>query len=257
MNEIRYKIFFFHCPKAGGTSIQAALTRATPQASASPPIENDMVGHTAHSNWEGFRGYDIYCGHYGKDIFDAVSDGHLAITNFRHPVSRIASLYNYFRYDAVLPEQSAEDGFHAVRFAKDNDFRSFVTCCDPRVAVYTRNQHVRQLSRSPWENTPGSLRRARDLVTTMPWYYVCEYPDLSQIWLRDALGLGPIGYENKTTKGDEAIDPAELETDLVEKICLYNVDDLALYCFAVGRLLSRQSLRRQSPIGLDSSQIEP
>lgn len=248
--RIPIKIFFFHCPKAGGTSIQAALKRAAPQASVSPLIENDMVEHAVHarhSNYERFRGYDIYCGHYGKDIFDTVSDGHLAITNFRHPVSRIVSLYNYFRDHVVLtPEQLKEDRFHAVRFAKHNDFRTFVMCCDPKVAIYTRNQHVRQLTRSPWENAPGSLRRARDFVVSMKWYYVCEYPDLSLIWLRDALSLRPIGCENKTAKGVEAIDSAELETDLAENICLYNADDLALYCFAVGRLLSRQSLLRQS-----------
>jgi hypothetical protein len=243
MNITSRKIFFFHNPKAGGSSIRGALKRAVPQASESPIIENTMVEHftlASHASYKKFCGYDHYFGHYGKDIFNAVDDGHLAITNFRHPASRIASLYNYFRHSVTVGlEQSEEEKFYAVRFAKNNDFYAFVMCHDPRVSVYTRNQHVRQLTRSPWDTSPGNFQQAKEFVAVMPWYYVCEYPDLSLSWMYETLGISSIDYENETIKNNETIRFAELEVDLIKKICSYNADDLALYYFAVTSLLTK------------------
>lgn len=234
------KVFFFHCPKAGGTSIRSALAAAIPQELISPIIENDAVGHASQSDYRSFRGYHLYAGHYGRDIFDAVKDGHLAITNFRHPVARIVSLYNFFRDQVALdPAQLAEERYTAVRFAKEHDFRAFVACDDPRVTVYTRNQHARQLTQSPWENDASRLARARRAVLGMACYYVCEYPDLSTMWLRDALGLAAIGSENRTTLHGGSIDVATLDREVVEKICRDNADDLDLYLLAVRTLLAR------------------
>jgi hypothetical protein len=174
------KVFFFHCPKAGGTSIRMALENATPEDLISPLIENDPVGHASQLNYDSFLGYHLYAGHYGKDVFDKVNDGHLIITNFRHPASRIISLYNFFRDQVTMSAETlSEERYHVVKFAKENSFKAFVTSNDPKVALYTRNQHVRQLTRSPWESAPGKLDDAQSLVLSMACYYVCEYAGLS------------------------------------------------------------------------------
>ena len=222
-----HKVFFFHCPKAGGTSLRKALERDTPQNLISPIIENDSAGHKAQSNYDGFRGYHLYMGPYGKDIFDQVNDGHVTITNFRHPASRIVSLYNFFRDQVTMsPEMLNEETYYAVKFAKENDFQAFITSDDLKLTVYTRNQHVRQLTRSPWENGPGDLDQAQRLVRDMPCYYVCEYPDLSALWLRERLGLKDLPYENKTNETDQSIRVAGLDPGTIEEICRINSEDL-------------------------------
>ncbi len=232
------KVFFFHCPKAGGTSIRKALEGAISESLVAPLIENDAVGHTAHSSYNSFRGYHLYSGHYGKDIFDAVTDGHVAITNFRHPVSRIVSLYNYFRYQVTLPPELLRDErYFVILLAKQNGFKDFVACNDPRVAIYTRNQHVRQLTGSPWENATADWTQAQRLILKMPCYYICEYPDLSRAWLYETLGLNTIPYENQTKKYDESISVSALRKETIEKICQENAEDLGLYRFAVNLFL--------------------
>jgi hypothetical protein len=232
------KVFFFHCPKAGGTSISKALEEATPRELVAPLIENDLVGHNAKSGYDCFRGYHLYTGHYGKDIFDSVEDGHIAITNFRHPASRIVSLYNYFRDQvSISAEMLQEERYFALRFAKENDFESFVQCDDPRVTVYTRNQHVRQLTQSPWENSGGDLNQAQRLVLNMPCYYVCEYPELSVAWLSEKLGVRTISYHNKTKVTNQAIKLNVLGKGVIQKICRDNAEDLRLYRLAVASFL--------------------
>src|ERR1700730_11586263 len=106
MQKMSDKIFFFHNPKAGGTSLIRLLASRFPPEKHCPLIENTKVEHDGLSGDYGrFRGYDLYAGHYGRDIFSAVNDGHAWTTNFRHPVTRLISLYNFFRFIVNLPEE--------------------------------------------------------------------------------------------------------------------------------------------------------
>jgi hypothetical protein len=221
-----------------------ALEEATPQQLIAPLIENDAVGHAAQSSYDRFRGHHLYAGHYGKDILDDVNDGHLLMTNFRHPAARIVSLYNFFRDQVTMsPEMLDEDRHYAVKFAKENDFKAFATCDALKLTVYTRNQHVRQLTRSPWENAPGKLDQAQRLVLDMACYYVCEYADLSGLWLRETLGLKDIPHEQKTKETNQSIKIAGLDQGIVEEICRVNSEDLQLYRFAVDLFLMTRTAR--------------
>jgi hypothetical protein len=233
------KVFFFHCPKAGGTSIRIALERATKLNNIAPLIENDSVDHASSRPYDRFRGYHLYSGHYGKDIYDAVFDRHIPITNFRHPVSRMVSLYNYFRDHVDLPPaRLQEDRYFAVRFAKEHDFEAFVTSGDPKITIYSRNQHIRQLTLSPWELGHFSLDHAWNFVLSMPCYFVCEYPELSSAWLCDTLGLDVIGNDNQTVGASRYVQAPSLKREIIDKILLYNSGDLALYQRAVDLFLS-------------------
>jgi hypothetical protein len=146
------KIFFFHNPKAGGASLRRVLEGRFPAERRCPVIENTKVEHDALAGeYAAFRGYYLYAGHHGHDIFAVVNDGHSCLTNFRHPASRLISLYNYFRLSGTLSDEELwTDGFYAVRLAKSVEFESFVLADDPRVEVYVRNSHFRQLANSCW-----------------------------------------------------------------------------------------------------------
>ena len=61
-------------------------------------MEHEQLG----GNYTRFRGYDLYAGHYGRDIFVTVNDAHSCVTNFRHPVASLLFLYNYFRFSLEL-----------------------------------------------------------------------------------------------------------------------------------------------------------
>jgi len=185
-------------------------------------------------------------GHYGYDVYRAIDSGHAAITNFRHPAARLASLYNYFRF-AVHPtvEDLASSTFTAVRTAKTSSFEAFALCDDPQVAMYTCDHHFRQLANSPWSMaTARSERDVVELVEAMPWFYVCEFPDASYLWARSALGwrLDKVRRDNITgAENGEAATLLGMSDALYARIMARNARDLAIYRLAVDRLIGATS----------------
>jgi hypothetical protein len=249
------KIFFLHNPKAGGSSLRQVLQSHFRPDEQSPLIENNMVDHEdRHGDYAGFRGFDCYAGHYGHDIFSAVNAGHQCVTNFRHPVTRLLSLYNYFRFNVQLSDEELRtDRYYAVRFAKSAHFKRFIAAGDPRVEVYVRNFHFRQLTNSCWcLKSEATLEEAFRFVDSMPWYYVCEYPDISAFWFRCAFDweLEEIPVINSTGKhGGQTTALSHLDTDTCRTIFLKNELDLALYRYAVSRCLDRSCVESRYSCG--------
>jgi hypothetical protein len=237
------KIFFFHNPKAGGTSIRHAIEEHYPDLNRAPLIENDIGDHARLAGqYAEFAGSEYYAGHYGRDVFDAVNDGHICITNFRHPVVRLLSLYNYFRYSVKLgADQLAEDRFYAVALARAVHFSDFLADNDPRVTVYTCNQHFRQLTNSPWSLSKNhDLHSAIKFIDQMRWYYVCEHPELSMLWFQLAIGIPAISRRNVT---GVAATSDMLDGATVRLLIRRNALDMQLYEYAVNRLLKRIDLQ--------------
>ena len=140
-------------------------------------------------------------------------------------------------------EELRTERFRAIAFAKSVSFEKFVPSSYPNLDVYVRNAHFRQLANSCWDlETTKEIDEVYRLVHEMPWYYVCEYPEMSIAWLRRAFDwkLGHLPRENVTRiQGDQAADLATLD-DRTRKVMLAKNDlDFALYCYAVGRFLSR------------------
>jgi hypothetical protein len=237
------RIFFFHNPKAGGTAVKRWIEAKIRAQFRCPLIENDVIQHVAlRGHYSQFRGYQLYAGHYGYDIFQAVNAGHRCFTNFRHPVARLISLYNYFRFAVTLPDEELRtDRFFAVRYAKTADFRKFISTDDPRVEVYVRNAHYRQLSNSCWSlEMKGDLSEAFQFIHSMPCYYVCEFPELSVRWMQQVFDKSrtPLSRENVTDdRSGRAISLFDVDHGLVERIVEKNEYDLQIYRYAVDRLL--------------------
>ena len=170
-------IFFFHNPKAGGTSVNLTLRAIFADAAQCPIIENTQREHEQRAGeYAEFRGYAYYAGHYGADIYRQVRSRHLAVTNFRHPAARLLSLYEYYRLKVTVPpDDMSRDALHPVVMAQTHDFHDFLAMEDPRVEIHTRNHHVRQLSGSAWAaRSEGNLGEAVKLVDSMAWFYICE-----------------------------------------------------------------------------------
>jgi hypothetical protein len=169
------KIFFFHNPKAGGTSLIRTLESRFPPEKRCPIIENTKVEHDGLAgDYTRFRGYDLYAGHYGYDIFAAVSEGHACLTNFRHPITRLILLYNFFSCVVDLPDQELrKERFYAVRFAKAASFGRFVSSADSRVEVYVRNWHFRQLATPAghWKQTSHATKSAGSSIPCLATMY--------------------------------------------------------------------------------------
>jgi hypothetical protein len=233
------QIFFFHIPKAGGISVQRAMQRSLPAATLSPIFVNNVDQHRKLAgNYAPYRGYDIYSGHYGREVYEGVRQNHLCITNFRHPVDRLISLYNYFRYMVPVDSTDLGDGARRpIELARSATFEEFVLSTDPMTEIYVCNAHYRLLSKNMWSlDEVSSVPEMCDFIDSMPCYYVCEFPGLSRLWLQTALGIGGIAVENATSGGD-LVKSDSLDRSVVDRVCERNALDLALYRHAVERLL--------------------
>jgi hypothetical protein len=241
-------IFFFHNPKAGGTSLRHLLERPFRAQQICPDIEDGPIVHeTVAGQFAALDGYKLYRGHYGRDIYACVSsraETLLTASNFRHPVSRIVSLYNYFRNMVQVDEQTlCEPRYAAVQLAKRLDFARFIASEDPIVQLYIENFHYRQLTHSGWRPAiSGDLDEACDFIDHMAWCYVCEFPDLSLRWAREAFGLEVQGMPiyNRTAAKDQTITALDVDRRTYRAICDRNGLDLAIYRHAIDRLFARQ-----------------
>jgi hypothetical protein len=130
------RCFFLHNPKAGGTAIREQLAQRFGPNDTAPSVDlvPDIYSHIPPPNLE--RGYRFYAGHYGYAHYRALGGEHALITNFRHPATRVLSLYNYFRTSVENTAEVREaPQYHAVRFARQVGFDEFVASDDPRVAI--------------------------------------------------------------------------------------------------------------------------
>jgi hypothetical protein len=249
--EMIDKIFFFHNLKAGGTSLRLIIESRFQAEKRCPLIELNKVDHDdLCGDYARFRGYDLYAGHYGQDIFAAVNDDHSCITNFRHPATRLISLYNFFRFKVNLSDEELRtERYYAVLLAKSVSFESFVSADDPRVDVYVRNSHFRQLTNSCWSlEATNRVDGVRRFIDRMPWYYVCEYPDLSLLWMRRVFNwdVDQLPRENVTGDGDGRATSLYTLNDRTHRIIrMKNNLDFALYRYAVDRFLARTGPRNR------------
>jgi FkbM family methyltransferase len=237
------KLFFFHNPKAAGLSITHAIKAATGEEAHAPEVANNLNQHEALAGqYAGFKGHDIYTGHYGRDVFEAVRDGHPYITNFRHPVRRVLSLYNYFK--DTFKKLSRGDGsaayYAACEAAATMSLHDFVTCDQPAVRVFVSDFHFRQLTSTPWEfRDPAPLEAAYQFIDGALCYYVCEFEDLSRRWLSESLGIESLPHDNTSHDKAGSLRPEQIPDETVKAILDLNTRDLAIYRYAVQGLLGR------------------
>lgn len=230
-------VFFFHNPKAGGTSISQWLGSLYDTEERAPIIVNDGDRHRALAGqYDHYRGYRFYAGHYGRDIFESVGSGHKPITNFRDPVRRLISLYNYFRI--VVPatdEVLTQPRFACVQAAKRQGVSEFLLNTDPAVELYTRDYHVRQLTLSGFEPV-ADLGIAMEMVDAMPWFFVAEMAEQSRAWAERWLQLKVPRFPRSNETPAHVEQVTNLEPAVEQLVRERNQLDYALYEFALSRI---------------------
>jgi len=233
-------LVFLHNPKAGGTSITDALSACYSPRENAPTLESAPHERRPRA-WRRASGCRFVAGHLGHEVAARHFSGHGLITNFRHPVARIVSLYDFWRriVDPGLFRFSTRSGpAHARRLT----FAEFVSSENPFLSLYIADFHTRQIIESGW--TPRSIDAAgmalaKERTAAMRWFYVCELEQQSLAWLREtfptvAAGRG-IGHTNVNASRQRTV-PSAADVAVIEE---RNRHDLELYEFAVARLQAR------------------
>ena len=233
-------LVFLHNPKAGGTSITDALRNCYAPGELAPTLES-APHERRPAAWRRLSGCRFVAGHFGHEVAARHFPGHALITNFRHPVARIVSLYDFWRriVDPGLFRFSARSGpAHARRLT----FSEFVRSNSPFLSLYIADFHTRQILESGWTLRTidaGGMALAKERTAAMRWFYVCEFEQQSLAWLHEVFpdvvsGRG-IGRANVNASRERTV-PSTADVAVIEE---RNRHDLELYEFAVGSLQAR------------------
>jgi hypothetical protein len=233
-------LVFLHNPKAGGTSITDALRGCYDPREIAPTLES-APHERRRAAWGRVSRCRFVAGHFGHEVAARHFPGHALITNFRHPVARIVSLYDFWRrsVDPGLFRWSDRSGpAHARRLT----FAEFVRSDSPFLSLYVADFHTRQILESGWTKRTidaGDMSLAKERTAAMRWFYVCEFEHQSLAWLGEAFpavvaGRG-IGRTNVNASRDRTV-PSAADVAVIEE---RNRHDLELYEFAVASLQAR------------------
>lgn len=238
------KLFFFHLPKAGGTSIANAIRSASNPLFIAPYFANNIEQYQSLNNClSDFKGYDVYLGHLARDLFKAVETGHEYLINFRHPVARIFSLYNYFRHDARQAAKGnpmSEMNIFCADAARSLSFADFVASEHPNIRTWISDFQFKQLTSNPWSPEPGSgsLDEVFAFVKKALGIFVCEFSEISSRRLCSTLNLAEIPVDNTSYDKPNSVPESEIRDETINLILSLNKRDLKIYRFAVDQLLS-------------------
>lgn len=233
-------LVFLHNPKAGGTSITDALRRCYAPREIAPTLESAPHGRRPGA-WRRLSHCRFVAGHFGHEVATRHFPRHALITNFRHPVARIVSLYDFWRRvpDRGVFRLSSRSG---PAQARRLTFAEFVRSDNSFLGLYIADFHTRQLVESGWTRRSidgGAMALARERTAAMRWFYVCEMEQQSLAWLREAFpcmaaGCG-IGRTNANDSRERTV-PSAADVAVIEE---RNRHDLELYQFAAAALQAR------------------
>lgn len=228
------KLTFLHCPKAGGTAVAAALAALFPPEEVAPQIEMEPWSPDPELP-ERVRDYGYASGHFGWSHRSGD-----VVTNFRRPVARMVSLYDYWRsYDLAAVKGLPESG---PQLARELAFAEFVRSDHPKLSLFIDDFHTRQLLDSGWTPrllTPSDVETVKRRIDAMRWFYVCEESRRSEAWFHAVFGPGGIARANETPGPRTAPDPEDEDVILQR-----NQADLAIWTHARARLQRIQTAVR-------------
>lgn len=234
---LRPRIFFLHNPKAGGTSLRNMLLEVIGDGSVAPVFCNASNEHRlTRSSVARFAGYDYYAGHYGFDVYEELATDHRLVTNFRNPVTRIYSLYRYWKhnvsYDHLVTLQGPDA--EVVRLAHRHTFSEFIRADENDLRLYIENFHFRQLLETGWDwptLLEDHIALVKSRIRAMPWFYVTERPTQSHGLFVESFQVTSdlrMPWENKSNGQFDQVSVSDKEY-----ILSLNQLDLAIYEYAL------------------------
>lgn len=253
--SVPLRVLFLHNPKAGGSAV---ADRFTAEIGENRSALLGIFLPSDRENWTYSPEYDFISGHCGYELFREIGKSHHLVTNFRHPVDRIVSLYDFWRNnidandpverDMALPQPPLTAiGPHLARTLS---FSEFIRRDDEAVSIFIRNAHARQLLDTPWkywELKNCDLRTLKRRIRNLHWFYICEQPAASNRWFARQFPEVPDGNLSIENPTDYTEKPKTVPTqEDIDKILRDNRFDLEIYNYAQHILQKRlESIARE------------
>lgn len=250
MHRLPHPIFFMHIPKCAGKSVFSILSRKFDRTQICPQPPYGTWQWTAGE----VRGYSLYSGHFSTDFVEEMATGGAKLVIMRHPLSRIVSLYDFwrsYRWDYINSSLPAPP-FNGPALAKSGSLMNFLETTSEFGVSRIYNTAARQvLGRrfaQLWPNQDAIISESIAALRGFAWVGISELFGPSAALLCELLQqpvLTPEPLEGATrdvsTDPNREIVSRSKPTALeVERILEGNRVDLALY--AEGRKILEERI---------------
>jgi hypothetical protein len=141
VNNQLLPILFMHIPKCAGTSVISLISQ--------PFDDHEICPQPPYGVWswraDEVRGYRLYRGHFSADFVEDLGAGGTKLIMMRHPLSRVVSLYDFwrsYRWDYI---RSALPPINGPAIAKSGDLSNFLNTTSAFGVAQIYNPVARQL----------------------------------------------------------------------------------------------------------------
>ena len=241
--SLNRRILFLHIPRSGGTSLHTYMKTlfSTERTLRDITVNKIFVAHPEElkaQDLSALRDMDYIHGHFGYNFVDRLGEKFDVIANFRHPATRIASMYFFWKNnfpDDYVPDEPGENG---PALAKSMNFSEFIRHDSHFIRCLMNDAASRQLLSYPdpfSSLTPQDLATAKARVDSLSYFYVVEFPELSEMYFEKAFGFrAQIPNLNASYRDDKQKNRIGQED--LELILESNRFDLEIYLHALTRL---------------------
>ena len=137
------RIVLVHIPKTGGTSVAYYLESQYPDELICP---HHYLYEFDTENVKEFADRCLFRGHFSVDIFDLLpfTREYARITILREPISRLLSLYNFYRAHRPEFAESSQGISGGVEIAIRKDFKGFLESGTEAILLEAHNRTAQQ-----------------------------------------------------------------------------------------------------------------
>jgi hypothetical protein len=181
-------LFFFHVPKAGGTSVAGAL------ANRFAAEERLSIYYDDDPDDAAINAARYVTGHVSMSILERFDRRPYSVTVLRDPIERALSMYSFLREleRAVTNRLGLQRYEAALRLAKEHSLDDFIRVAPDLAEHYLGNWQSRMLGGKPLGGTDERLEDALAGLERCDFVGLADRPDESLDWLTRRLGWEPL-----------------------------------------------------------------
>lgn len=174
LGRLKAPLLFMHVPKCAGTSVTSFLRTLF--------HEHEICPAPPHGTWNwrasDVPGYRLYCGHFNADFVDEMSPAGAMLIMLRHPLSRVVSLYDYWRshrWEYIRTAMPASP-YNGPAIAKSGNLSAFLRTEFVHHDVYnpTARQLLGRRYTALWPDEDAIVSHSRQALRRFAWVGIKE-----------------------------------------------------------------------------------
>lgn len=220
------QIAYLHFPKTAGTTLGNVIVDRV-ESRAAFTSWREAEGETL-ADYQFVHGHLLY-----EQLRRSMPEDTFVMTNFRHPIERIYSLYKFRRRRPDDPEHEAAMTLSLAEFVEEgHGSQTYLHQLTDEI-VHEPNGDVRAVPSV--RARPERLQLAKDRIDTLDHVGISEYFDYSMLLLAHDLGCEPFWGAMSMNAAPKVTTRDDLDEETIEVIMRVASEDIQLYRYALER----------------------